>query len=66
MLGVSCAVSFAASLVDPAEHESWWACGGEPPPPAELPAHDPIDRACDVMIRVLIIFPRKKEKKRNS
>ena len=31
----------ASSLVDPAEHESWWACGGEPPSPAELLAHDP-------------------------
>ena len=41
MLSISCAVAFTASLVDPAEHESWWACGGEPPSPAELLAHDP-------------------------
>ena len=41
MLSISCAVAFTASLVDPAEHESWWACGGEPPSPAELFAHEP-------------------------
>ena len=41
MLSVSCEVSFVASLVNPAEHESLSACGGEPLSPTELLAHDP-------------------------
>ena len=41
MLSVSCAVSLAASLVDPPEHESWGRYGGEAPSLPDLLSHDP-------------------------
>ena len=41
MLSTSCALAFAASLVEPAQYDHMCEAGGEPPSLAEVLLHDP-------------------------